>query len=70
MKYEDTLNGGFNKEKKLLKKKIKKDGLAICFGWNTIGFGKKLGYELIEILLVCHGGCHNDTIVTVEQKIK
>lgn len=23
----------------------------------------------MEILLVCHGACHNDTIVTVDKKI-
>lgn len=43
---------------------------AICCGWNTVGFGKNLGFELIEVLLVCHGGRHNDTIVTVEKRFK
>jgi len=32
--------------------------------------GKKMGFELIEILLVCHGSDHNDTIVTVERKVQ
>lgn len=36
--------------------------------WNSGGFGKNLGFEMIEILLVPHGGHHNDTIVTVERK--
>ena len=27
------------------------------------------GYELLEVLLVPHGGAHNDTIVTVERKV-
>ena len=27
------------------------------------------GFEQVEILLVPHGGWHNDTIVTVEKKI-
>ena len=31
--------------------------------------GKKYGMEIQEILLVPHGGWHNDTIVTVEKKI-
>lgn len=30
---------------------------------------KKYGFEIIEILLVAHGGWHNDTIVTVEKKV-
>lgn len=42
---------------------------AITFGWNSQGFGKNLGFKIIEILLVPHGGSHNDTIVTVEQKL-
>ena len=36
--------------------------------WNSGGIGKKLGFEAQEILMVHHGGWHNDTIVTVEIK--
>jgi hypothetical protein len=50
--------------------KIETNGLALCFGWNSIGFGKQRGFELIEVLLVCHGQHHNDTICTVERKIQ
>lgn len=49
---------------------LKPGGTAISFGWNSSGVGKKRGFEIIEILLVAHGGSHNDTIVTVERKIK
>jgi hypothetical protein len=48
---------------------IKPGGIAIGFGWNSIGFGKGRGFELREVLMVCHGGAHNDTIVTVEEKL-
>ena len=48
---------------------IKPSGISICFGWDSIGLGKNRGFEIVEILLVCHGGRHNDTIVTVERKI-
>jgi hypothetical protein len=48
---------------------LKVGGYAICCGWNSVGMGFKAGYELIELLLVCHGPGHNDTIVTVERKI-
>lgn len=51
-------------------KKIKKGGFAISCGWNTNGFGKARGFEIVEILFVAHGGSKNDTIVTVEKKIK
>lgn len=49
---------------------LKPKGLAICFGWNSMGIGKNRGFEMIEILLVAHGGSKNDTIVTVERKIE
>ncbi len=45
-------------------------GLAISFGWNSIGIGKSHGFEILEILLVCHGRAHNDTICTVERKVQ
>lgn len=47
---------------------LKPNGLVMCFGWNSSGVGKVRGMELIEVLLVPHGGSHNDTIVTVERK--
>lgn len=43
-------------------------GIAISCGWNSSGFGTTRGYTVREILLVAHGGAHNDTIVVVEQK--
>ena len=33
-----------------------------------MGIGKTLGFDMLEILLVPHGGVRNDTIVTVEKK--
>ena len=55
--------------KNLLAKLIEPGGLAISFGWNSIGLGKKREFEIIEILLISHGRLHNDTIVTVERKV-
>jgi len=37
-------------------------------GWNSGGIGKTFGFTQKEILLVPHGGPHNDTIVVVEEK--
>jgi len=48
---------------------VKTGGYVISFGWNSAGIGKERGFKIIEILLVAHGGSHNDTICTVEQKI-
>lgn len=45
------------------------DGIVISFCWDSCGIGKTRGFEIIEILLLCHGACHNDTIVTVERKL-
>lgn len=45
---------------------IKPSGFVIICGWSTNGCGIKRGFEMIEILLVPHGGSKNDTIVTVE----
>lgn len=55
--------------KELIEPKLKDLAIAITFGWNSQGFGKNLGFELLEVLLVPHGRSHNDTIVTVERKV-
>lgn len=47
---------------------IKPGGKALCFGWNSMGLGKKRGFSMTRILLVAHGGSKNDTICTVEIK--
>ena len=47
---------------------MKQGGIVMCFGWNSAGIGKTRDFNIIEILMVSHGGSHNDTIVTVEKK--
>lgn len=47
---------------------LKPNGKAICFGWNSAGIGMKRGFNMIEVLIVPHGGSKNDTICTVEIK--
>lgn len=46
------------------------NAIVLSFGWNSAGFGKERGFEQIEILLVCHGSAHNDTICLAEQCVK
>ena len=41
-------------------------GVALSFGWQSNGFGK--GWLTEEILLVQHGGAHNDTICVAQRK--
>lgn len=60
----------YGKVRSVICRKINQGGIAISCGWNSIGIGKKWGFECIEILLVCHGRAHNDTIVTVERKVQ
>lgn len=45
------------------------DGIVISFGWNSAGMGKESGFDIEQIILIPHGGAHNDTIVTVEHKL-
>lgn len=60
----------WSNQKKEIARIVKDDGIVITCGWNSGGIGKKYGFDIIEILLVPHGGWHNDTIVTVERKIQ
>lgn len=43
-------------------------GKVISCGWNSNGIGKNRGFTQVEIMMVAHGGAHNDTIVVVERK--
>jgi len=61
--------GYWSAEKDLINQMLKVGGLVISFGWNTIGMGRGRAYDIVEILCVCHGRAHNDTLVTVERKI-
>lgn len=49
---------------------VKTGGLVVRFGWNSQGAGKGRGFKLLEVMLLCHGKGHNDTIITVESKVE
>jgi hypothetical protein len=66
---KDTQSSFYGDRKKAVARLIKHGGIVISCGWNSGGIGKTLGFEIEEILLVPHGGAHNDTIVTVERKV-
>lgn len=66
----DTKSSTWSNWKDLLSKKVKVNGKIISFGWNSQGMGINRGFEIKRILLVSHGGMHNDTICVVEKKIK
>ena len=66
----DTNTNFYARIKNELAPKIKVGGYVISCGWNSNGFGMKRGFEIVEILLVAHGSATNDTIVTVERKVR
>ena len=66
---ETTRSDWWTKHKKEIARIVKSNGKVICFGWNSMGIGKTNNFKMVKILLVPHGGIHNDTIVTVEHKI-
>ena len=68
MSLHDTKSSVWSKWKDEIARVIKQKGKCISFGWSSQGLGKNRGFELQRILLVPHGGNHNDTIVTVETK--
>ena len=70
MVLHDTKSSIWKSWKDEIARVIKINGLCLSFGWSTNGLGKNRGFEIIEILLVAHGGNHNDTIVVVEKKIQ
>ncbi len=45
------------------------DAVVLSFGWNSVGFGKNAGFAQERIMLVCHGGDHNDTICVAERRL-
>ena len=65
---EDTQSLYWSKHKNEIARILKQNGKCICFGWNSMGIGKRRGFKIKRILIVPHGGHHNDTIVTVEDK--
>lgn len=64
----DTQSGRFKREvREQAARLVKVGGHVLTFGWNSVGMGP--GWEPVEILLVSHGGDHNDTICAVHRKV-
>lgn len=66
---ETTRASFWGNQKKEISRIVKPGGKVITFGWNSGGIGRKYGFEITRILLIPHGGWHNDTICTVEVKV-
>ncbi len=68
---ETTQNSRFCREVKTrLDQLLVWGGRAICLCWNSNGMNQGRMYRLEEVLTVCHGEGHNDTLVTVERKMQ
>lgn len=70
MSLHDTKSSVWSTWKDEIARVIRVGGRCISYGWSTNGLGINRGFRLDRILLVAHGGSHNDTIVTLETKIK
>lgn len=67
---EETQNGRLYKRvRDAMDELLPPGGVVLSFGWQSAGMGKRRGYEMIEIVLVNHGGGHNDTICVAEKKV-
>jgi hypothetical protein len=66
---EDTQNGRlYRRVRDAIDRIVRPGGVVLSFGWQSMGMGIGRGYYPIEILLVPHGGGHNDTICIAERK--
>jgi len=66
---KDTQSAGlYSRVRRAIIPILSPNGIVLSFGWNSVGMGKK-GFEILEILLVSHGGAHNDTICMAERKL-
>ena len=63
---QTTQSSYWGNQKKNISLLTKQGGKVLTFGWNSGGIGKSNGFEIEEVLLVPHGGWHNDTICTVD----
>lgn len=67
---EDTQNGRlYRRVRDVLDRIVRPGGIVLSFGWQSMGMGITRGYELLETMLVAHGGGHNDTICIAERKL-
>lgn len=70
----DSKDGGSNSSlyarvKRAIEPIVEVGGVVLSFGWNTHGMMTHRNFIIEEILLVCHGQAHNDTICMAERKI-
>ena len=67
--FEQTNAGYWASLKKEISRILRSGGIALSFGWNSQGIGCSNGFEKRRILMVAHGGMHNDTLCVSEVKL-
>lgn len=68
---KETQNAAlYSRIKKAMLPVLTDNAVVLSFGWNSVGMGRELGFEIVEIMLVCHGGAHNDTICMAERRVQ
>lgn len=65
---QDTQGASWANWKKAISPLVVDGGIVLSFGWNSVGMGIKYNFDIQEIMLVSHGGVHNDTICMAEIK--
>lgn len=64
----DTQSGRFKADcRRQIRRLVRHGGIVLSFGWNSIEQGPEFCIE--EIMLICHGGDHNDTICMAERRL-
>ena len=63
---DDVQSTFYSRKREAIKRICAEGATVLSFGWNSVGIGKTRGFQKREVLIVCHGGAHNDTICTVE----
>ena len=66
---DDRITKYWSNCKKEIERIARIGATVISFGWNTNGIGKSYNFKIERILILAHGGRHNDTLITVEKKI-
>lgn len=65
---EETQSAALYKRvRRALQEVLTPGAIVLSFGWNSAGMGRSTGATIEEILLVNHGGAHNDTICIAER---
>ena len=62
---QDTQSSFYTRIRSAARELCKRGTIVLSFGWNSTGMGA--GFVQREILIVAHGGAHNDTICLAEE---